>query len=74
MHFCGSKNFFEKSSRPVKLKCEHLSESPIGPVEAKTTSPTPEVSDWIGLGGTQELECFHKFPDEADAAGLGTTS
>lgn len=57
----------------MKLKCEHLSESPVGPVEAKTVSPTPEVSDWIELGGTQELEFFHKFPDEADAAGMGTT-
>ena len=42
----------------MKLKCEHLSESPAGPVKAKTISPTPEVSDWVELGGTQEFEFF----------------
>ena len=51
------------------LRLEWASESPGRPVKTQLASPTPRVSDSVGLGWGLRICISSKVPGDADAAG-----
>lgn len=59
------------ASRILVLRISLALESPEGLVKTEILGPTPRVSDSEGLERDLRMSISHRFPGDADAAGLG---